>query len=598
MYQFKFSESEQETQVKKRQSEIYAILDRYYAELPSEEKQTDYDRNWRFRLAAMDGRKRDIKPISVEGKNYVAFYPIIDEDLQKYKQDKNKQIYEDMPHLSLSNWINYAWKKDKRVEQSEYSNNPSLVVKEIKALEKELKLHRPIKREMFSPLDENTFWILNHNIFPKAAACLIREYKDSLSIEDLTYCKEIIVSFAILPFNNNYSHQLGDGITECITVLPNLLVIDSFAQDFNLIKQILMMNLLIVSSGDKDYKESLLSSNKEKLSIEELLLFMESYLYLIPKWNDYCFQIRDSRYRQPKNYNYIEVFIKNHSEVFNNYLSATFKDYSEIDFGKLSMDAIANILFLIREEVFSNKRFIEKITKKSFELLQKNEVSYDKDFRNSYFLIENLTKLLLLVPETDAKEYLDIFINNLSNQNFYEDLFKYFVYAEDELKRIDAFWFIWNLFFSKIIEMFNSPRSKKNFKILRAYLFNSIKWNENAKDWHSFDSQGKLFLKRIGESLKASECIIGYFSYLFYCAGSQYLNDGITWLANMAKNCIINTNETCNTYYLEQIIKKYIYENLSEIRTNGIRKREVIDILDFLIKKESVLGYMLKDSIL
>ncbi|MBR5401687.1 MAG: ATP-binding protein [Treponema sp.] len=598
MYQFKLFESEQEIQVKQRQTEIYALLDKYYSELPPEEEQSDDDKNWRFRLASMDGRKRDIKSISIDGKDYVAFYPVIDEKLQKYKQIKDKQIYEDMPHLSLSNWINYEWKKDKRAEQSEYSSNPSLVIEEIKELEKKLKLHRPIKKEVFSPLDENTFWILNHNIFPKATACLIRDYKDSLSIEDLNYCKEIILSFASLPFNKNYSYQLGDGTIECISVVPNLLSLDCLSQDFNLINQILMMNLLIVSSGDKEYKEFLLSSIKENFSIEEILLFMETYLYLISDWNDYCFQIRDLLYREPENDNYIDVFIKNHSEVFNNYLSETFKGFSEIDFGKLSMDAIANILFLIREDVFSNKSFIKKITERSFYLLQENEVSHDKDFRNSYFLIENLTKILLLVPESDIKEYLEVFINNLSNQNFYEDLLKYFIYAEDELKKLDSFWIIWNQFYPRIVEIFNSPSSKKNSKILQAYLFNSVQWNEKAKDWHSFNSDGKAFFKKIGESLKSYESVIEYFSYIFYGAGSKYLNDGITWLAIIAKNCTNNTNENSNTYYLEQITKKYIYENLSVIRTNGIRKREIINILDYLIKKQSVLGYMLKDNIL
>lgn len=598
MYQFKLLETEQEVQVKERQSEIYAILDKYYAELPTEEKQSDNDKNWRFRLAAMDGRKRNVKPISIEGKAYMAFYPVIDEDLQKYKQDKDKQIYEDMPYLSLGNWINSTWSKDKGAEQSEYSENPSLVIKEIKELENQLKVHGPMGKEIFSPLDENTFWILNHNIFPKATACLIRDFKDFLSIEDLTYCKKIIISFATLPFNKNYFHQFGDGISECISVLPNLLSIDGFSQDFNIIKQILVMNLLLVSSGDKEYKESLLSSIKENFSTEEILLFMEAYLYLVSDWNDYCFQIRNTSYVTTEDYDYIDVFIKNHSEVFDNYFSSIFKEFSEIDFEKLTMNSVANILFLVREDIFSNKFFIKKIIEKSFYLLQENEVSNDKDFRNSYFLIGNLTKLLLLVSEADVQEYLDIFINNLSNQDFYEDLFKYFVYAEDELKRVDAFWFIWNLFFQKIVDNFNSPNCKKNQKILQAYIFNSIQWNENAKDWHSFNSSGKIFFKKIAESLNNLEVMLKFFSYILYGVGNQYFNDGITWIANIARNCKINIDENVETYYLEQIIRKYIYENLSEIRTNGIRKKEVIDILDYLIKKESVMGYMLKDNIL
>ena len=121
----------------------------------------------------------------VDGKECIALYPVIPEDLEKYKQEKDKQLYNDMPHLLLSNWINYTWKKDKKATDSDYTKNPSLVIKEIKELEAQLKTHRPIRKEMFSPLDENTFWYLNHTMLPTAAACIIRDFQDSITIDDL-----------------------------------------------------------------------------------------------------------------------------------------------------------------------------------------------------------------------------------------------------------------------------------------------------------------------------------------------------------------------------------------------------------------------------
>ena len=600
LYQFKMFEEESEDDVKIRQNEIYALLDKYYSELPSEELQSDDDKIFKFRLAAMDGRKREVKPLIVDGKECIALYPVISKDLEKYKQEKDKQIFEDMPHLSLSNWINYTWKKDKKVADSDYTKNPALVIKEIKELEAQLKTHRPIRKEMFSPLDENTFWYLNHTILPTAAACIIRDFQDSITIDDLTYCKNIVISFATLPFNKNYSFQFGDGVNECISVLPILLSRTEFPQEYCRIKTILLLNLLLISSSDIQHKELLLTSLKENLSTDELLIFIEKYLCLISCWQEYYFKVRNQVYYDSADINvsYIDDFIENQSDVFQKYHSSLFENYSKIDYDKLTIDAIANSLFLIREDCFSKKEFLMKVIERSFYALQENEQAQNKDFSNSSFLIETLTKLLLLVPKEEAKDYLKIFIDNLNNQDFYEDLLKNFIYAENDLKKLDNFWSIWELFFQKIVEVFTSRNGRKNSKILKAYLFNSVQWNEKAKDWHSFTTEKKLFFQRIGNALKSYENMIDYFSFIIYGPGSLYLNDGITWLAIIVRNFLINLGDYYENYYLEQIMKKYIYENLDEIRSNGIRKQEVLDILNYLIEKDSVTGYMLRDSVL
>ena len=51
-------------------------------------------------------------------------------------------------------------------------------------------------------------------------------------------------------------------------------------------------------------------------------------------------------------------------------------------------------------------------------------------------------------------------------------------------------------------------------------------------------------------------------------------------------------------YYLENIVKKYAYNNREKIRKTQKLKREVLIILDFLIEKGSVVGYMLRENIL
>jgi len=83
--------------------------------------------------------------------------------------------------------------------------------------------------------------------------------------------------------------------------------------------------------------------------------------------------------------------------------------------------------------------------------------------------------------------------------------------------------------------------------------------------------------------------------------GNSYLNDGILWLSNMLSN---NGNlwadklEEDTIYYLERLAKKYIFLNRERIRKSKQLREQVLVILDFLISKGSVTGYLLRENIL
>jgi hypothetical protein len=55
---------------------------------------------------------------------------------------------------------------------------------------------------------------------------------------------------------------------------------------------------------------------------------------------------------------------------------------------------------------------------------------------------------------------------------------------------------------------------------------------------------------------------------------------------------------TNTIYYIEHLARKFIYNNREDIRRNSRSKKDVLVILDFLIEKGSVVGYMLRESIL
>lgn len=78
------------------------------------------------------------------------------------------------------------------------------------------------------------------------------------------------------------------------------------------------------------------------------------------------------------------------------------------------------------------------------------------------------------------------------------------------------------------------------------------------------------------------------------------MNDGVSWISEILQNNknLLNAKlETDTVYYLENLARKYIYKNREAIRKTKKLKQEVLIILDFLIEKGSVVGYLLRENI-
>jgi len=136
---------------------------------------------------------------------------------------------------------------------------------------------------------------------------------------------------------------------------------------------------------------------------------------------------------------------------------------------------------------------------------------------------------------------------------------------------------------------------------VKSYLFAQNPWKESAVEWHTLKDENKAFFKEIAEKLGHCSSALYAISKLLNDIGSPYLDDGISWLSGMLKN---NDNlskaklEVNTIYYLENLVKKYVYKNREKIRKTLELKQNVLVILDFLINKGSVIGYMLRENIL
>ena len=81
--------------------------------------------------------------------------------------------------------------------------------------------------------------------------------------------------------------------------------------------------------------------------------------------------------------------------------------------------------------------------------------------------------------------------------------------------------------------------------------------------------------------------------------GSKFVHEGISWM-----NTIITNNRALETtelepstiYYMEKVMRKYIFTNREKIKRDAKIKSKIINILSFMVTKGSVKGYLLREE--
>ena len=83
--------------------------------------------------------------------------------------------------------------------------------------------------------------------------------------------------------------------------------------------------------------------------------------------------------------------------------------------------------------------------------------------------------------------------------------------------------------------------------------------------------------------------------------GTNFKDEGIDWIHTIVSNnkLIHHDDLESNTlYYLEKFLRKFVFINRQKIKEEIRLKNKIIPILDFMIERGSIHGYLLRESIL
>lgn len=595
-YQLFRSAEVSEEEAKRRQEELWKILDDYYNQLLEKSEETEEDKTWRLFLARMDRRKMKITMERSKEDIVIQFNPEIEPEIKEFREKTLSKSNELIKYSSLKIWANYKMKNNEEYKNYEkYENNPKQALNEVREIIEEIK-----------KTQSQEFILFNYSIPAEVCSILIRDYLDILSAEDMDFCKNIILESASSSLRSNYQYQIHDGVESAISVLPILFKI--FPEERATIKTILLITLFDPHNIGMYAEFSDFPTNAIKelfnISFDDAQSLLFGYLYLKPKYEELRRKILKEKYRRhiyeiPES-EVIDRFLKNHKselqKIIDNKLT-----YEELgDYWNLDLDILSRAFQLIplKTDNEIHEKIVKNIISSFIPKIFSDRSDQKVDYQIKHDFLETYAHFVL--TSSKIKEYLKPFIDNFNTSEVIADLFQEFIIAEDGLNTYENFWIVWNYFKEKVIEICkNRPEQWNAGKIIKSYLFALSPWKESAKEWHSIKDREKKFFEEISKN-------IGYYPPTFYSitkllngVGSRFLDDGICWLYNSVRE---NENlffaETIDVDSFELLLKKYIFSNSEKIKKEKELKNRVMIILNFLIKKGSTISYMIRESLI
>ena len=242
----------------------------------------------------------------------------------------------------------------------------------------------------------------------------------------------------------------------------------------------------------------------------------------------------------------------------------------------------------------------------------------EKDIRNFDHIwkgFELLAHWLFICEEKIAKLALDKMSDILKKDEWFQRLLQRIIYEADTSKNRERFWLIWNGMFEVVERMVKSEEKHQkedsdfswkgehevNYILLEYLLAGHSTWKSNTTQWELVTSENIDFWERCCKAFafhKATLLGIGYFAnHIGFEVAREKV---IIWIYE-----IVNSQDhlwkvellTNTMYYLENYMKIYCDYHIKEIKTNFNIKKKVLRVLDFMVEKESTIGFILRDEL-
>lgn len=242
---------------------------------------------------------------------------------------------------------------------------------------------------------------------------------------------------------------------------------------------------------------------------------------------------------------------------------------------------------------------IHTFSKKIF--LREHDERIEYNTRHSFF-----TQFARFTLSSEKEEIPKLLLPMLENMNNWEataEMLNEFISVEDQLEQSQHFWLVWEMFEDKILEIAeNGDDYGYVEQIVESFLFARAIRLENIDSWHSIKDENIPFFKKISEKLAHCPSAFYAISKLLNNIGHKVcFDEGVKWLAAMIRknpDLVKAKLVTSTVYYVETYMRKYLYLRRNDVIRSVKLKKDVLIVLDFLIERDSVTGFMLRENVL
>lgn len=240
--------------------------------------------------------------------------------------------------------------------------------------------------------------------------------------------------------------------------------------------------------------------------------------------------------------------------------------------------------------------------------LLKDRRSYKDDSGNDtniYMLRQHIFKnfayFILQREESEIDVFLKPFIDSFSSTEETAAFISELVSGEDYLNKYEQFWHIWNSLYPKIKELCNNPRSYHLKEIIINYFFAWRWWREGIEEWRSLKKENLSLYTNASKEMGNIPAVLYSIVKVLNSIGAKFQDEGVEWIHTIVstnKSLQLDDLESNTLYYLEKFLRKYVFINRQKIKEEIKLKNKIIPILDFMIERGSIHGYLLRESIL
>ncbi|HOY41359.1 MAG TPA: ATP-binding protein [Chitinophagales bacterium] len=583
-------------------NKLYKIIDQHKSNILTSPKSER--KSLGILLARMDRRNLIPKISNQDDSNFlVEFTPKeLPDELREQGRQALNEFEETFKYSSLRTWSDFligGSTQNSNKKNEKYDSNPLLALTETKQLVEELNAGR------------NSMGIFDYSIPAFVCSKLMIEHKEKLSKEDKKFCKEIIISTLSQLFSDDYRYQISDGVEAAVHAFPY--IINEYPDELENNIGIMVL-ILLDKTPIGHYKrvcdyviESVHASKlwEQNSSIAQIILL--GYIKLKPLYKSTYESKRKEigRWaRIPKN-----VIFQELDERLNNF------SFTEIQFDINDIDLFdihdLEIIYQLIPSETKDEIHLE-IFKKSLPLvasqLLKDRRSYreeNDDDSNIYllriYIFKRFSYFLLQREISEIDQFLNPFLESINSTEETAALFEQIVFAEDSLNKYKQFWYIWNSLYPCIVEICKNPRGYYLNDVIINYLLVGQWWREGIEEWHSFKNDNLSFYVNISKDLRYIPSVLYSVARILNTIGSKFKDEGVDWINTIVSNnnsLQLGDLESNTLYYLERFTRKFIFINKQKIKQEIRLKNKIIPILDFMIERGSIHGYLLREAIL